>query len=160
MFSATELGTGMYNTTLRVAVVGQERPVILRIAPEPGRQFTSERALMRNEHASLPYLAELAPFMPHLIAVDFTHEIIGRDYMVQSLLDGIPATDHPRLPGRRGRCSTGNSGGPHAACTRSAVSASAGPPALHTARGVRRSPHPWRTSPLTCKDAAVGRRWR
>ncbi|MEU6369943.1 aminoglycoside phosphotransferase family protein [Streptomyces sp. NPDC046931] len=96
LLSATELGTGMYNTTLKVAVVGQERPVILRIAPEPGRQFTSERALMRNEYASLPYLAALAPLMPRLITVDFTHELIGRDYMMQTLLDGSPATEHLR----------------------------------------------------------------
>ncbi|PWJ05115.1 aminoglycoside phosphotransferase family protein [Streptomyces sp. NWU49] len=96
VLSATELGTGMYNTTFRVAVASQERPVILRIAPEPERQFTSERALMRNEYASLPYLAALAPLMPRVLAVDFTHEIIGRDYMVQSLLDGIPASEHLR----------------------------------------------------------------
>lgn len=94
--SATELGTGMYNTTYRVTVEGQERTVILRIAPGPERQFTSERALMRNEYASLPYLAALAPLMPRVLSVDFTHEIIGRDYMVQSLLDGIPATEHLR----------------------------------------------------------------
>lgn len=94
--SAAELGTGMYNTTYRVTIAGQERAVILRIAPEPERQFTSERALMRNEYASLPYLAALAPLMPRVLAVDFTHEIIGRDYMVQSLLDGIPATEHLR----------------------------------------------------------------
>ncbi|MGW7363930.1 phosphotransferase family protein [Streptomyces sp. NPDC054841] len=96
VLSAAELGTGMYNTTLRVALAGQERPVILRIAPKPDRQFSSERALMRNEYASIPYLAELAPLMPRLIAVDFTHEVISRDYMVQSLLDGIPATEHLR----------------------------------------------------------------
>ncbi|GAX58589.1 phosphotransferase family protein [Streptomyces olivochromogenes] len=96
VLSATELGTGMYNTTFEVTVAGQERPMILRIAPEPGRQFTSERALMRNEYASLPYLAELAPLMPRLIAADFTHEVIGRDYMLQTLLDGIPATEHLR----------------------------------------------------------------
>ncbi|WP_051865720.1 hypothetical protein [Streptosporangium roseum] len=35
--SAVELGLGMYNTTYRVTVTGQERPVILRIAPEPER---------------------------------------------------------------------------------------------------------------------------
>ncbi|MEL5957563.1 aminoglycoside phosphotransferase family protein [Streptomyces sp. CLV115] len=94
--SAAELGTGMYNTTYRVTVAGRERAVILRIAPEPECQFTSERALMRNEYASLPYLAALAPLMPRVLAADFTHEIIGRDYMVQSLLDGIPATEHLR----------------------------------------------------------------
>ncbi|MFI9730943.1 hypothetical protein [Streptomyces sp. NPDC052092] len=61
--SATELGTGMYNTTYRVTVAGQERGVILRIAPEPERQFTSERALMRNEYAqpALPRGTRAAP---------------------------------------------------------------------------------------------------
>lgn len=94
--SATELGTGMYNTTYRVAVEGQERAVILRIAPERERQFISERALMRNEYASLPYLAGLGPLLPRVLAADFTHEVLGRDYMVQSLRDGIPATEHLR----------------------------------------------------------------
>ncbi|WP_198539515.1 phosphotransferase family protein [Streptomyces graminilatus] len=94
VIAATELGTGMYNTTLRVAVVGQEKPVIVRIAPEPARQFTSERALMRNEYASLPWLAPIALLMPKVIGADWSHEVIGRDYMVQSLLDGVPAAEH------------------------------------------------------------------
>ncbi|MFI9730944.1 phosphotransferase family protein [Streptomyces sp. NPDC052092] len=34
--------------------------------------------------------------MPRVLAADFSHEILGRDYMVQSLLDGIPATEHLR----------------------------------------------------------------
>jgi len=98
--SATELGAGMYNNTYRVAVVGQERPVILRVAPAPDRQFRSERQLMRNEYASVPWLTSLAPMMPRVIAPDWSHEVIGRDYMVQSLLDGVPARerlgDYPR----------------------------------------------------------------
>ncbi|BCB74520.1 hypothetical protein GCM10022251_74410 [Phytohabitans flavus] len=98
--SATELGGGMYNSTYRVALAGQERPVVLRVAPEPGRQFRSERELMRNEYASLPWLAPLAPLMPRVIAADWSQKVIGRDYMVQSLLDGVPAAkrlgDYPR----------------------------------------------------------------
>ncbi|MFG2440797.1 phosphotransferase family protein [Streptomyces sp. NPDC048508] len=94
--SATELGTGMYNSTYRVTFAGRERAVIVRIAPEPERQFTSERTLMRNEYASLPYLAALAPLLPRVLAADFTHEIVGRDYMVQSFLDGVPAAEHLR----------------------------------------------------------------
>ena len=93
VISATELGTGTYNTTLRVAVVGQERPVIVRIAPEPARQFTSERALMRNEYASLPWLVPIAPLIPKVIVADWSHEVIGRDYMVQTMLDGAPAAE-------------------------------------------------------------------
>jgi aminoglycoside phosphotransferase (APT) family kinase protein len=94
VISATELGTGMYNTTLRVAIADQDQPVIVRIAPEPARQFTSERALMRNEYASLPWLAPIAPLMPKVLAADWTHEVIGRDYMVQTMLDGAPAAEH------------------------------------------------------------------
>ncbi len=98
--SAVELGTGMYNNVYRVMVAGQERPVILRVAPEPARQFRSERQLMRNEYASVPYLAVIAPLMPLVIAADWSHEVIGRDWMVQSLLGGVPAPerlgDYPR----------------------------------------------------------------
>lgn len=98
--SATELGAGMYNNTYRIELEGQERPVILRVAPEPGRQLRSEHQLMRNEYASVPWLAVIASLMPRVIAADWSHEIIGRDYMVQSLLDGVPAPerigDYPR----------------------------------------------------------------
>lgn len=90
---AVELGNGMYNTTYRVRVAGRAEPVILRVAPEPGRQFRSERELMRNEYASLPWLAGLAPLMPAVLAADWSHELIGRDYLVQTLLPGVPAPD-------------------------------------------------------------------
>lgn len=49
--------------------------MILRIVPEPGRQFSSERALMRNEYAS--YLAALGPLLPRVLAADFTHESLA-----------------------------------------------------------------------------------
>ncbi|MFC4113400.1 phosphotransferase family protein [Nonomuraea zeae] len=98
--SATELGLGMYNTTFRVAVEGQERPVIIRFAPEPGRQLRSEREFMRNEYATVPHLAVIAPLMPRVIAADWSHDLVGRDYLVQTLLDGVPAAEglraHPR----------------------------------------------------------------
>ncbi|WP_432154827.1 phosphotransferase family protein [Streptomyces tricolor] len=98
--SAVELGSGMYNNTYRLTVGGRERPVILRIAPEPGRQFRSERALMRNEYASLPYLAVIAALLPRVVAADWSQEVIGRDWMIQTHLDGVPAPerlgDYPR----------------------------------------------------------------
>ncbi|MFG2440803.1 phosphotransferase family protein [Streptomyces sp. NPDC048508] len=91
--AAVELGGGMYNTTLRVSLAGQERPVILRVAPRPEDQFRSERELMRTEYASVPHLAAIAPLMPRVIAADWSHEVIGRDWMIQSFLDGIPAPE-------------------------------------------------------------------
>jgi len=90
--SAIELGLGAYNSTYRVAMQGH-RPVILRVAPAPDRQFRIERALMRNEHATAPYLAGLAELLPRTLAADFTHQLIGRDYLFQSLLDGVAAPD-------------------------------------------------------------------
>lgn len=91
--SAVELGTGMYNNVYRVTLAGQARPVILRVAPEDSRQFRSERHLMRNEYMSLPWLAVIAPLMPQVLAADWSHEVVGRDWMVQTHLDGTPAPE-------------------------------------------------------------------
>ncbi|MGH3925122.1 MAG: phosphotransferase family protein, partial [Pseudonocardiaceae bacterium] len=85
-------GNGMYNNTYRVDI-GENRPVILRVAPEPARQYRIERGLMRNEHASVPFLAPIAPMIPRTLAADFTREIIGRDYLFQTMLDGVPAPE-------------------------------------------------------------------
>jgi aminoglycoside phosphotransferase (APT) family kinase protein len=92
VLSAVELGNGMYNSTYRLDL-GADAPVILRVAPEPARQLRVERELMRNEHASVPYLAPIAPLMPRTLAIDFTHEVIGRDYLFQTMLEGVPAPD-------------------------------------------------------------------
>ena len=93
--SVTEFGLGSYNSTYRVDLAA-DGPVILRVAPEPARQSRAERSLMRNEHASIPYLAPIAALMPRTLMVDFTHEVIGRDYLFQTVLDGVVAPD--RLP--------------------------------------------------------------
>ncbi|MFE0463836.1 phosphotransferase family protein [Kitasatospora sp. NPDC058965] len=90
--SAVELGDGMYNTTYRVDL-GELGRVILRVAPEPARQFGSERQLMRNEHAAAPYLAPIAALTPRTLAADFTHHLLGRDYLFQTELPGLPAPE-------------------------------------------------------------------
>jgi hypothetical protein len=89
---AVELGLGAYNTTYRVDL-GNERQVILRVAPRPDRQYRTERELMRNEHAAEPFLAPIAALMPRTLAVDFGHHIVDRDYLFQTVLDGVPAPD-------------------------------------------------------------------
>lgn len=91
--SVVELGMGMYNSVYRVALAGRAEPVILRVAPEEGRQFHSERHLMRNEYASQPWLAVIASLMPRVLAADWSHEVIGRDWMIQTCLDGVPAPE-------------------------------------------------------------------
>ena len=90
--SAVELGHGSYNNTYKVDI-GDAPPVILRVAPAPVRQFRSERQFLRNEHATVPFLAPVATLLPRTLAIDFTHEIIDRDYLFQTMLDGVPAPD-------------------------------------------------------------------
>ncbi|MGW8779498.1 phosphotransferase family protein [Streptomyces sp. NPDC055796] len=91
--SAGELGGGMYNTTYRIDLADREEPVVLRVAPKAGRQFRSERELMRAEYASVPWLAPIADLMPRVLAVDFTQAVIGRDWMIQSFLPGATAPE-------------------------------------------------------------------
>ena len=91
-----ELGVGTYNSTYRVELADRE-PVILRIAPAPSRQSAGEREAMRNEYAALPFLAPLGGLVPRTLAVDFTHQLLDRDYLVQTLLPGEPASQ--RLAG-------------------------------------------------------------
>ncbi len=45
--SATELSGGTYDTAYRIDLAGREEPVVLRVAPEPSRQFHSEQEPMR-----------------------------------------------------------------------------------------------------------------
>lgn len=85
--SAKELDGGLYNNTYLVHIVGM-RPVILRASPHPTRQFRMEKNLMRNEYASLPFLASIAPLLPRILMVDFTHQILERDYVFQTYMEG------------------------------------------------------------------------
>lgn len=82
-----ELGGGLYNNTYLVRMVGMQ-PVILRVAPHPARQSRHERHLMRNEHASPPFLAPVARLLPRIIMADFTHQILERDYLFQTYMEG------------------------------------------------------------------------
>jgi aminoglycoside phosphotransferase (APT) family kinase protein len=84
-----EIGVGTWNSTYRVEVAGRG-PVILRVAPAPERDG---REAMRNEYAAAPYFATLGPLVPRTLYADFTHQLIGRDYMVQEMLPGVPASD-------------------------------------------------------------------
>ena len=90
--TSVELGGGLYNNTYRVGI-GQERPVILRVAPDAGKQARIERFLMRNEYLSLPFFSSLSDMMPRMLFADWTHDILDRDYVWQSLLDGVAGAD-------------------------------------------------------------------
>jgi len=86
-----EIATGTYNNTYRVELADRE-PVVLRVAPAPSLQHRGDYQAMRNEHAATPLLAVLGPLVPRTLAVDFTHEVLGRDALVQQLLPGISAS--------------------------------------------------------------------
>jgi aminoglycoside phosphotransferase (APT) family kinase protein len=90
--SAVELGDGSYNNTYRVEF-GTRAPVMLRVAPLPARQSRIERELMRNEHAALPFFAPIAAMMPRTLFADWTRDIAGRDYLVQTVLPGECVSD-------------------------------------------------------------------
>ncbi|MER8097888.1 phosphotransferase family protein [Streptomyces goshikiensis] len=141
--SATELGGGMYNTTYRIDLAGRAKPVVLRVALEPARQFHSERELMRVEYASMPWLAPVADLLPHVLAADFTQSVIGRDWMIQCFLPGTPAPEllssYPKETHTAFFRQMGRS--PHR-CTRSPGPGSARCAALTTRGGARPSSRP------------------
>ena len=88
LFSVKELEGGTFNETYLIEIPGREK-VVLRVAPPPvPDMYWDDRELMRREHTTLPYFASIAPFMPQTLLADFTHQIIGRDYVVQTFLEG------------------------------------------------------------------------
>jgi aminoglycoside phosphotransferase (APT) family kinase protein len=93
--SAIEMGWGSYNTAFRVELA-ESPTAVLRIAPRPAKQMRSERHWLRSEYTATAWLVGLGPLVPRVLGADFTHQVIGRDYLVQSLLPGVPAPD--KLP--------------------------------------------------------------
>src|SRR5579884_255440 len=87
--SARELGGGEHNNVYLVQMAGRE-PVILRVAPSPDRLTPGrEPYSLRQEHAILPYLAALSPLLPKTVAIDFTGQVIPRDYLFQTFMPGV-----------------------------------------------------------------------
>ncbi|WP_338120288.1 phosphotransferase family protein [Streptomyces erythrochromogenes] len=153
MESAVELGGGLYNSVYRIRLRATAEPVVLRVAPPAERQFTSEAHLMRNECASVPWLAPIADLMPRVLTADFTGSVIGRDWMLQSFLPGTPA------PQKLGSFPKDTHGlffrqlGEITAAVH-AVVPSGRSPAPVTPAGVRPSSRHWARSPTTWRAAA------
>jgi aminoglycoside phosphotransferase (APT) family kinase protein len=79
---------GTHNLVYRLSVPGQ-LPLILRVAPPAEAPLAwDERDLMRREATIRPYFAPLASLMPQPVFVDFSHEVIDRDYMLQTFIEG------------------------------------------------------------------------
>ena len=83
-----ELGGGTVNETYLLEHAGKNK-IILRIAPLPTNDIEwDDVALMRREHSIRPFFASIVPLMPRIILSDFTHQIIERDYVFQTFIEG------------------------------------------------------------------------
>lgn len=99
------LGGGTFNLVYRIEldtqlgtksnIAGETgNTVVLRVAPpSTGANLTTppywdDVALMRRAYAVQPHLAAMGHLIPPLLFVDFTHQIIGRDYMFQAYCAG------------------------------------------------------------------------
>ncbi|HEX6554941.1 MAG TPA: aminoglycoside phosphotransferase family protein [Ktedonobacteraceae bacterium] len=83
-----ELDGGEYNNTYLMTFADSQQ-AILRVSPAPSGPFTGRgKGLMRNEHYFQPFLAPIATLMPKTLLVDFTHQLINRDYLFQTRMEG------------------------------------------------------------------------
>lgn len=84
---AEELGSGLYNNIYKVKIQGQN-PLILRVAPHNARVQGDGVLMMRNGYACKPFLAPIAHLLPRTIMVDFTQQVIERDYSFETFMEG------------------------------------------------------------------------
>lgn len=89
---AVELAGGTYNTLYRLEFDDRE-PLVLRVAPDDDRLSQADFAArgMRNSHAAEPFFAAAGVVIPRTVRADFTHDIVERDYLIQTMVPGIPA---------------------------------------------------------------------
>jgi len=87
-FGVKELGGGTFNETYLIDISEQER-VVLKIAPSPAPDtYWDDVALMRREYNTLPFFASIGKSTPKTVFADFTHQIVGRDYILQTFMEG------------------------------------------------------------------------
>lgn len=86
--SIDELSGGTFNTTYRIIFADQSKAILRVAPPQTDATYWEEAFLMRREHAIQPYFAPIAALMPKILMSDFTHQLIDRDYMFQTFLEG------------------------------------------------------------------------
>jgi aminoglycoside phosphotransferase (APT) family kinase protein len=87
-FGVEELGGGTFNETYLIEIPEKEKLVLKIAPPVTPDMYWDDVALMRREHNTLPFFASIGPLIPKTIFVDFTHQIIGRDYVLQTFMEG------------------------------------------------------------------------
>lgn len=98
MAEIQEIGGGEYNNTYRITFTDAQK-VILRVSPAPDKPCPGRGSgLMRKEHYFQPFFAPIATLMPKTLLVDFTHQLINRDYMFQTFMEGERWSDIVEAP--------------------------------------------------------------
>lgn len=88
VIESTPLGGGTFNLVYHLEL-SHGSSVVLRIAPpSTSIPYWDDVALMRREYAIQPHLASLGSLIPPVLFVDFTRQLIDRDYMLQSYCAG------------------------------------------------------------------------
>lgn len=86
--SILALTGGTFNTTYLITF-GDQLKVVLRVSPpQTDDTYWEEALLMRREHSMQPFFAPIAALMSRTLLVDFTHQLIDRDYIFQSFIEG------------------------------------------------------------------------
>jgi hypothetical protein len=90
-----EVFGGTINSTYLLAVTDASL-CVLRVAPSitvasAGPSWLTATSL-RREHALTPFLAPVATLLPRTLAVDFTHQLIDRDWIIQTVVPGTAWT--------------------------------------------------------------------
>ncbi len=86
--SVYELSGGGFNNVYLV-VFGRGKRAVLRVAPKQDVSVnSSEQIPMYNGYIMHPYFAPVAHLMPKTLMIDFTHQIIDRDYLFQTFMEG------------------------------------------------------------------------
>jgi len=95
------VATGKFNDTFDVAL--SDGRVILRVAPPETAVFCFyERRMMRQEPAIHAMLLERTSVpVPRILAADFAHDLIDRDFLIMERMPGKPLTEAPGLSRRQ-----------------------------------------------------------
>jgi aminoglycoside phosphotransferase (APT) family kinase protein len=86
--SVQELGGGTFNTTYLITFTDNFKFIIRVSPPQTSDTPWDEAFLMRSEHALQPFFAPVAALIPKTLFIDFTHQLIDRDYMFQTFIEG------------------------------------------------------------------------
>ncbi|HSL30815.1 MAG TPA: hypothetical protein VK900_16560 [Anaerolineales bacterium] len=85
--SIDELGGGTFNTVSLITFTDGQKAVLRVAPPQTAETAWEDLFLMRSEHAMQPYFAPIATLMPKTQLVDFTHQLLDRDYMFQTFIE-------------------------------------------------------------------------